>query len=347
MTASTDVARIPLNTLAIPLGVAGLAELFSHSIDSLALPEFIAEIVWVVAGVVWVWMIAAHLSRAARSSATLRSQLEHPAQGPIASLVPIVGMLLGANLSGFWMLGGTILVIASLTVTALYAGWILASWMGGRLQLESVHGGYFLPTVAGGFVASYAAATIGAIPLALGAFVVAAFFWLVFFTVIFARLAFRPSLPDPLVPTLAIMMAPPAVAAAAWFAINGGVADGVEDALAALAVIMVLIQLALLPKYLRLTFSLGFWSFTFPTANVAALAVAWLHFQRPLGWQLITVALLVGVTALVVAIALGSRRIWASGRTHVENPAETQLTRADDAIAPVAHANSSRFEHSI
>ncbi|GGF32864.1 hypothetical protein [Subtercola lobariae] len=329
---SKSVSRIPLNTLAIPLGAAGLAELWSGATEALSLPTFIGEIFWVAAAIVWLWMIAAHILRGSRSSASLHSQLVHPVQGPIAALVSIVGMLLGANLYGYWAVGGSILAAISILTTTLYAGWLLASWMSGQLKLESVHGGYFLPTVAGGYVASYAAATIGAPEVAVGAFVVASFFWVVFFAVLFARLAFRPGLPDALVPTLAIMMAPPAVAAAAWFEINGGVADLMEQALAALAVVMVLIQLALLPRYLRLKFSLGFWSFTFPTANVVTFAVAWLSIDRPAGWQVIIVVLLVGVTVLIVAIARRSILLWSAGRTKAQNPAETQLNQADNAV---------------
>ena len=69
---------------------------------------------------------------------------------------------------------------------------------------------------------------------------------------------------------------------------------------------MVLTQVMLLPRYLALPFSLGFWSFTFPAASVAALAITWLHMVQPLGWQATTVGVLAAVTLLVVCIATKS-----------------------------------------
>lgn len=329
---SGSIARIPLNTFAISLGVAGLAELWANATAVLDLPSIVGEIGWVVAGIVWVWMIIAHTVRGAKSPDPLQGQLRHPVQGPIASLIPIVGMLLGANLYPYWAVGGTVLIVVSLVGVTLFAAWILASWMSSRLELNSIHGGYFLPTVAGGYVASYALATIGTEPLALAFFVAASFFWVILFTLLFARLAFRPSLPDPLVPTMAIMMAPPAVAAAAWFEINGGLPDPVETSLAGLTVIMVLIQLAFLPKYVRLKFSLGFWSFTFPTANVATQAIIWLGIQRPAGWQVVVVAIVVAVTALIVAIAVKSLILRSDDRKAHRSTAESQLNRADQAV---------------
>ena len=62
----------------------------------------------------------------------------------------------------------------------------------------------------------------------------------------------------------------------------------------------------LLPRYRALPFSLGFWSFTFTVASVAALAITWLHLLQPFAWQAITIGVLAAVTVLVVSIATKS-----------------------------------------
>jgi tellurite resistance protein len=69
---------------------------------------------------------------------------------------------------------------------------------------------------------------------------------------------------------------------------------------------MVLIQVMLLPRYRALPFSLGFWSFTFPAASVAALAITWVRLLQPAAWQAITVGVLAAATLLVVVIAAKS-----------------------------------------
>jgi tellurite resistance protein len=113
-------------------------------------------------------------------------------------------------------------------------------------------------------------------------------------------------MPAPLIPTLAIMIAPPAVASAAWLGISGGQPNHLFEGLSAMTAFMVLIQIMLLPRYRALPFSLGFWSFTFPVASVAALGITWLHQLQPFAWRAITVAVLAAVTALVLAIATKS-----------------------------------------
>lgn len=122
-------------------------------------------------------------------------------------------------------------------------------------------------------------------------------------------------------PTLAILVAPPAIVSAAWLVITGGTPDGVFDGLTAMTVFMVLIQVMLLPCYRALPFSLSFWSFTFLAASVAALAITWLHLMRPFAWRALTMGLTSIVTILIALIATKSvlsLRGRAAGACHLE-----------------------------
>lgn len=298
--------RVPLNTLAIPLGLAGLAQVWSVATSALGLPFELGQAFWLIAAMAWIWTLAVHVHRGARTDQPLSHQLMHFAQGPLAAILPIAAMLLGASLHRTIPLAGTLLTLISIAGAAAFAAWILSFWMRGELPLESVHGGYFLPISAAGLVGALTAAETGLDWLAVGSFAVGIFFWLVISVFFFLRLALRPAMPAQLIPTLAIMIAPPAVASAAWLMISGGRPDHVFEGLTALTAFMVLIQVMLLPRYRALPFSVGFWSFTFPVASVAALAITWLHLLQPLAWQAITVGVLAIVTILVVSIATKS-----------------------------------------
>ncbi|WP_394769635.1 transporter [Lacisediminihabitans sp.] len=331
MTSLATPTRIPLNTLAIPFGLSGLAAVWTGASSDLGWPAAIADALWVLAAISWVWLIVAHSVRGARSADSLAGQLRHPAQGPIAALVPIVGMLLGATLYRLIPVAGVVLVVASIVAAALFAGWLLTFWTSGSLQADSMHGGYFLPTVAAGLVAATTAAEVGLTALAIGAFAVGILFWVAIFAALMVRLATRPALPAPLTPTLAIIVAPPAVAGTAWFAIGGAQVGPVEYALAGLTVVMVLMQVFLIPRYRALRFSLGFWSFTFPFAAVSGYAIEWLVILRPFGWQGLAIAILAGITVLIATIGIKSIRLYFAGsrQTHAaiataaQNPAPT------------------------
>ncbi len=94
------------------------------------------------------------------------------------------------------------------------------------------------------------------------------------------------------------------------------------------------IQIALIGRYRRLQFSIGFWSFTFPLAAVATVAIMWLAAIRTAGWEVITIALAVTITIFVVVIGVRSFLLidWRRRGTHV---AEEIISQADDLDARI------------
>jgi tellurite resistance protein len=324
---STATARIPLNTFAIGFGLAGLAEVWSTADKTLGLPLAVGQAFWLVAAVAWIWLITAHLVRGVRSGLSLPAQLRHPAQGPIASLVPITSMLIGGDLLTLVRPAGIVLFVLSAAAAPLFAAWLISTWLQGGLTLEALHGGYLLPTVAAGLVGADVAAAAGLPLIGWGMFGVGLFFWAVITTLLVLRFAIRPALPDPLVPTMAILVAPPAVAGIAWFSLHGASDDPVAAMLAGVGILLLLLQLALLPLYRALRFSIGFWSFSFPAAAVATDALLWTGNLGAPGSQIVAVALLVAVTALVGSIA--ARSLQDLVRRAPRTKAETVLREAD------------------
>lgn len=322
--------RIPLNTFAVGFGIAGLGEVWQAACTAYGWPTIVCLLFWLPAAVAWVWLIVAHLVRGAASSESLGSQLRHPAQGPIAALVPVTGMLLSAEIALIYWPAGVALYFVMLAAATLFAGWILAFWLRGGLDIDAVHGGYLLPTVAAGLVGAAVAGRLGFELLGWALFGVGAFFATIMTLLVVARLAFRPGLPDPLVPTIAILLAPPGVAGLAWFDLSGEHLNVGAAIIAALGVLLLVVQLALVPRYRKLAFSLGFWSFSFPTAALVAFAMTMVHLLAFPGWQLVDAVLLAVVTAGIGWIGAKSLVLVSSSRR--ERASEAALRNADNSI---------------
>ena len=296
---------IPLNFFGIPFGLLGLADCWLVAATFRLAPVAIGRVLVAVAIATWVVVGVAHLRGMRAHRVRLGKELADQAAGPFASLAVITPMLAAADaLYPLSHTVGSVIVDVFIVATVVLAGWFTGQWIYRPLELAKVHPGYFLPSVAGGFVASASAGLIGQLQLAEMLFGLGLVCWLVLGSIVLGRLVLGPPLPAALTPTIAIEVAPAAVATFAEFVIHGHRVDTVVRLLAGYGLLMVITQLRLLPAYLRLSFMPSYWAFTFAWAAVAFAGLFWLGVTHPSGWRAESYVALALISAFIGAIAV-------------------------------------------
>jgi tellurite resistance protein len=326
--------NVPVNFFGMPFGIAGLGEVWTTLADHDHAPALVGELLLLLAAVVWLTLLIAYLAHVLPRRSEAEATLLDPVAAPFASLVLITPMLLaGQGLYPHAAVAGRVVTDVLLVLTVLLGGWLTGQWIYGSVDLDSFHPGYFLPTVAGGLIGSAAAAQVGQRLLSEVMFGLGLLCWIMLGSVILGRLLLRPMLPQPLQPTLAIEVAPAAVASLAWFALNGARIDVVTAFLAGYGLLMIVAQLRLLPVYLRLPFMPSTWSFAFSWAAVATVGLIWLQATRVTGyraWQDVLTAaitLLIGGIAVRTLVALRRRQLLPPSPAAAAGPAARPAAR--------------------
>lgn len=318
--------RIGPNSFAIPFGLAALGGAWLAAADARWAPRAVGEGLFLVAAVVWVALVVAYGAHVATRPGRLRSDLTHPVLSPFLSLVTATPMVLvSRGLTPYAPAAATAVTDVLIGLTVLHGAWLTGQLICSDLGVEQFHPGYLIPPLAGGLLASVAAAQVGQVGLAWALFGLGTVGWLVVGSIVLGRLFLGPRLPTHLVPTLAIEVAPSAVAGLAWFSLNGGRIDAVAHLLAGYGLFMVLVQLRLLPAFSRLRFSVGSWAFVFPWSAVATAALHWIASSRPVGGHLWAVLVLVAATLLVGAIAARTAVALYRGTLFPRDPAPAPL----------------------
>lgn len=296
--------KIPLNIFGMGLGLAGLATCWRIATRVGLATEWIAVGLVIVAALVWAGSVVLYGSYAMRHRGALTHDVQDMTLGPFASAAVITPLLLVTDgLAPYSHRAATVLIDITIVVVVLLGGWFTGFWMRGGTELDRLHPGYFLPTVAGGFVASAGAAEVGQERLSQVMFGLGLICWAILGSMILGRLIFRPPLPAGLTPTMAIEVAPAAVASLALFFVSEGRLTPPIELISGYGLLMVTAQLPLLPRYLALKFSLGTWSFTFAWAAVASAGLLWIHAEHPYGDSGWSYLLLAAITALIGGIA--------------------------------------------
>jgi tellurite resistance protein len=312
--------RLTPNLFGIAFGICGLAECWAAAHDLVAAPSWPAVALWVLAGIVWLATLVAYFTNIIVNG-RLRADLADPTYAPFISLIFIVAMLLGAAVAEHHQGIGEIVFVVALIFTLAFGGGLTAQWIVADMQLSQWHPGYFLPTVAGGLIASACSAALGYHTLASVMFGYGMTCWLVLGSILLLRLFTQPALPTALLPTIAIELAPPVVAANAWFEIIGARLDMLAMALAGYGFLMVMVQLRLIPIYRRVPFGPGWWSFSFSYAAAFVLAIRWSAVEHVAQQEAVTYALLAIITAGMAALAVRTVRHLVLGTFFPRPPA--------------------------
>jgi tellurite resistance protein len=305
-TAAAGSGMLSLGLFGIPLGLGGLGAGWSAAATLLGAPSWIREVLYGTAGLLWLALTSAYLLQGLRRRGAFTADRRHPASGPFASLIPLVGIVLLTHYSGYLPSVGVWLVVASVAALAVVSVQILAHWVTGGVSMKSIHPGYFLPVVAGPFVSSIGFSALDAPQAALAAFGAGMFFWLVLGSVVTVRLMTAGELPAAAKPALSGYLAAPATANLAWLVAHPGPPGALQLGLLGILVVMVLLQFSLLAEYRKAPFSLAFWVFTFPAATTAHFGVRWFAGSDLPGREIYAWGLLALATVFILAIAVCS-----------------------------------------
>jgi tellurite resistance protein len=292
--------RVPPNRFGVPLGLAGLATAWHAAGAKLGTSAAVPGAIDILAAVALVMLGALY---AAQGPRRIVADLRDPVQAPFVAVPAITAMMLAAALASVAFAAGRILVVIFLAVTIGIAGWLAGQWIAGDVDQAAVHPGYYLPTVAGGLVGAITLSQVHLRGLAEASFGIGVLSWVLMGSVVLNRLITAKGLPAALQPVTAIELAPPALAGVAWFALAVRGTTLIASAFGGYLVLMALVQVRLLPRYLKLRFSPGFWAFTFSYAIAITLALEWITRTNPPGATGYAIAATTAITVFIGAIA--------------------------------------------
>lgn len=193
-----------------------------------------------------------------------------------------------------WLIGAVAQGVLTLAV--------ISSWISHRpFQTAQLSPAWFIPAV-GNVVVPLGGAQLGYVELSWLFFSGGLIFWLVLLTLVMNRLMFHDPLPGKLLPTLVILIAPPALAFLSYTGLTGQV-DAFGRILLNSAYVFALLVLLQAPRFRALPFALSWWALSFP---VAGLVVASFTFSAHVGIPAYAniAALILGALSLIIAALL-------------------------------------------
>lgn len=310
--------HFPVTFFAIVMGLAGFTLAWLRAHVALGAPAAIGEALFWVSLAVYAAVLATYLAKWARYPAAVRDEVSHPirlAFVPTASigllLIAAAGREIAPGLAtALWWVGVAAQLVATLAV--------LTTWINRpAFGMQHVSPAWFIPVV-GNMVVPLGGATLGPPEVSWFFWSAGIVFWLALLPLVLTRLFVHEApVPAKLLPTLAILIAPPAVAFVSLRLLAGGDLTVADRVLYYSGAFFALLFLAQVGRLRKLPFFLSWWAYSFP---LAALTVSTTIMAGLLDSGFLTVAawtvLAVG-SALVILLAVRTAGAMLAGKVCV------------------------------
>lgn len=297
------IAHYPVTFFAIGMGMMGLTLALRSAEHAFARGNTVSTAVLLLSVAMLVGVAIGYGVKAARHPAEVRAEWNHPVRIAFFPAISISLLLLAAAL--FDLMPGVAHVVW-LVGAALQGGLALAvigAWIGHRaFQPGQLSPAWFIPAV-GNVIVPLAGARLGYTEISWLFFSGGLIFWLVLLTLVINRLMFHDPLPGKMVPTLMILIAPPAVAFTAWLRLSGEVGP-FGHFLLSVAYVFALIVATQLPKFRTMPFALSWWALSFPLAALTIASFGYAEVADSAAHHLIGAGLLVLLLAVVTGLIL-------------------------------------------
>lgn len=310
--APSRLAAAPMSLFAIVMGLAGCALAWRKATDLFGVPGAIAEALMAVAALAYVAIVAVQVARAVRFPGAHLAEFRDPAKSNFVPAFTVATALLAAGVEPYAVgLARTLWVFAA-GLHVLFAFVLLRRWFTERLDLSDASPAWLIPVV-GNLLMPVVGMPLGFTAASWFLFSVGAAFWLILAPVLTSRLFFGEPLEEKQVPSLFILLAPPAVGGLAVIALNGGDLSAVSHVLMGFGTFIALLTASLIGRVAATHFAIGWWALTFPCAAFANLAQTYALKFPSLAPQLAAGVGLAFASMIVAVVAVLTVRALAQG----------------------------------
>lgn len=294
----------PIGLFGAVMGWAGVALSYYAAYELMMLPVLVAQIMLGITVLIFVLMLATYTMKIVKEFKAVKQEFNHPISLNFFPTISISFLLIGLLLNDSYPNWGEILwfigAIMQLTLTLV----IINRWIH-HDTWEIVHAtpAWFIPVV-GNIVVPLGAVAYGYNELGWFFFSIGITFWVILKAIVMYRLIFHPFLQPMLIPTLFILIAPPAIGFLSYVALNNYQIDNFAHILYYAGLFITLMLFAQGKRFINVPFAVSWWAYTFPIAAITNASFLMYELTANKSFGYIASFFIALLTALMVHLTL-------------------------------------------
>lgn len=306
--------HMPISLFATVMGLAGLTIATQKAGHLWGFSDWPAFVFTALTSLVYILVFASYTAKWLKYPEAVKHEFAHPIRlsfFPASSigmiLLSIVYLPYQVDVAFYlWAIGSAVQLIFTLV--------ILSNWIHhDRFQIQHSNPAWFIPIV-GNILVPVAGAELGYLEVSWFFYSIGLMMWLPLLAVLLNRFFFHPMMPGKLLPTLFILIAPPAVGFISWMKLHHGAIDDVARILYYFALFTTLLLASQYRFFIKVEFALPWWAYSFP---VAAISIASFVMNEHIGgtfFYTLSLVLYVALALLMIMLVIKTIKAMLGGK---------------------------------
>lgn len=304
--------HFPVTFYSSVMGLTGFTLVLQKAEKLLERQPLISTAMFVAVAAIFLLITGLYAAKVARYFPAVKQEFSHPVRISFFPTFTISMLLLSAASLAIapavskilWMVGAALHLAATLT--------ILSMWMRQtKFEISHYNPAWFIPIV-GNILVPVAGVEHGFIEISWFFFSVGFVFWLSLFTIFLYRIVFHNPLQEKLLPTLFILLAPPALGMISLFKLTGSLLWP-GKILYYFSIFLLMLLIVQLPMFLRIRFYLSWWAYSFPLAAVTIATTVMFQETGEAIYRTLFFVLTAALTALILVLLIQTIRAIIQG----------------------------------
>lgn len=295
------VKFFPIMMYAMVMGMSGLTIMYQKAALWLGFSESIGMVLMVLSTALFMVISLIYLGKYIKYTSVVKKEFSHPIRLNFFAAISISMLMLAiiykevnVSVAALFWYGGAILHFYLTMHT-------ISFWINHNQKLDHSNPAWFIPVV-GNVLVPVGGVGFASQGVLMYFFSCGIFFWVILFAILLNRIIFHHQLAVKFMPTLFILIAPPAVGFIAYYKMFG-VIDFFATMLFNLALFFTLLVAFMYKNFVKIKFFISWWAFVFPLAAMAISSMLMYHETKD-ATLLALSYVMVTVTTVVIAIVI-------------------------------------------
>lgn len=296
------IKYFPVSFFSVILGMAGLAIASQKTETILKVPLNLSQYILIATVILFVIISLIYLIKMIKFSNEVKMEFNHPIKlsfFPTFSisliLLSIAYLSVNPVISKYlWISGTAIHFILTIIIVSILI-------QHNKFEIKQMNPSWLIPAV-GNILVPVAGVSHFSPEISWFFFSIGFIFWIILLIIFFNRIIFHSPLPNKLLPTLFILIAPPAVGFISFVKLTGGINE-FGKILYYFALFLVFLLFAQLKLFYKIKFYLSWWAYSFPIAAITIATILMFHETRVILFKYISLTLFT-LLCLVISVLL-------------------------------------------